>query len=83
MCMFFLFTTYHRSSPGAVYIYVTDDSGASWSMTKKLLPWDGTPSTYFGCSVAIEGEVVVVGAYAALNTVSVQNTGKYYGFERV
>lgn len=50
---------------GAVYVYDRNKGGANnWGLVKKLLPLDTTPksSDYFGSSVAIYGNIIVVGA---------------------
>ena len=51
-----------RKSTGAVYVYRYDDSSAKWEHSVKLKAPDAMPRDYFGRSVAIEGETVVVGA---------------------
>ena len=48
---------------GAAYIYTR--SGSKWSLQEQLLADDGTHSDGFGCSVAISGDVVVIGAPGA------------------
>jgi len=45
---------------GSVYVLVRN--GPSWSLQAKLTPLDAPPSGYFGNSVAIEGDTVIVGA---------------------
>jgi hypothetical protein len=46
---------------GSAYIYRFD--GSSWQEETKLLPSDGASSDYFGWSVAIDGNLALVGAY--------------------
>jgi hypothetical protein len=49
---------------GAAYIFERNKFGADiWGQAKKLLAWDGVSEDYFGYSVAISGDTVVVGAY--------------------
>lgn len=45
---------------GAAYVYVR--SGSTWSLQKRLAPSDGIPGGYFGFSVSISGDTIVVGA---------------------
>ena len=53
------------SASGSAYVFV--EPGGGWSGTlnedDKLLPSDGAGSDYFGWSVAVSGDSVVVGAY--------------------
>ncbi len=51
------------SGTGAAYVYVR--SGPTWSLQQKLTASDGTTDSYFGCSVAIDGDTVVIGASRA------------------
>lgn len=48
------------SNSGSAYVYRFD--GASWTEEQKLTPTDGAADDEFGYSVAISGDVVVVGA---------------------
>ena len=48
---------------GAVYVF--DKSGGSWSQTQKLLASDEGGTDYFGNSLAIEGDTILVGAPGA------------------
>ncbi|MGO9114013.1 MAG: putative Ig domain-containing protein [Thermoguttaceae bacterium] len=49
--------------PGAAYVFTAPGSGwANMTQTAKLTASDGTASDYFGNSVAIDGDTVVVGA---------------------
>jgi hypothetical protein len=50
-----------NSNQGSAYVFVR--SGNSWSQQQKLIVSDGATSDYFGASVAIDGETVVVGAF--------------------
>jgi hypothetical protein len=66
---------------GAAYILERNQDGAdSWGEVKKLFGWDSTNYNWFGWSVAISGDTVVVGAPgedSAGNT-----SGAAYVFER-
>ena len=48
------------SSSGSTYIFKRD--GTSWNQQAKLLASDGAASDYFGWSVSVSGEDVIVGA---------------------
>jgi hypothetical protein len=48
------------SDSGSAYVFT--NSGGTWSQTKKLTASDGAVEDWFGESVAISGNVVVVGA---------------------
>ena len=48
---------------GAAYVFITSDSGETWSQQQKLLPFGGPDNDdEFGISVAIHGDILVVGA---------------------
>jgi cysteine-rich repeat protein len=49
------------AGPGAAYIF-TQDADGRWLQTIKLTPSDGQVASAFGKSVAIEGNIAVVGA---------------------
>ncbi len=49
------------SHPGAAYVFTR--TGDTWTEQTRLTAFDGTAGDYFGCSVAISGDTVVVGAY--------------------
>ena len=49
---------------GSAYVFVR--SGAVWSQQQKLLAADAAAGDVFGCSVAISGETVVVGAWCVM-----------------
>jgi hypothetical protein len=46
---------------GAAYVFVR--SGATWTQQQKLAPTDGAQYDYFGTSVGISGDTIVVGSY--------------------
>lgn len=70
----------HRSDnfKGAVYVYKKGIKG--WSMQQKLMDEAGRPFDFFGRSVAISGEYLVVGAYG--HDESGVNSGAVYVFRR-
>eukprot|EP01043_Picozoa_sp_COSAG02_P061082 COSAG02_NODE_8126_length_2697_cov_7.124326_1_plen_702_part_10 len=66
---------------GAVYVFVRDVGSGAWSEAQKLLASDGSQGDYFGISVGLDGEVLVVGADGADNTGGTQQ-GAVYVFAR-
>jgi len=46
---------------GSAYIY--QYNGTTWNKQYKLLASDGTSYDYFGCSVAISGDVLIIGSF--------------------
>lgn len=67
---------------GAVYLYqrYADDD---WRLIKTLYPSDPIDSHFFGCSVDIYGDYVVVGAYGDIDNAGVStNAGAVYVFEK-
>ena len=51
------------SGSGSVYVFRTTDGGATYGQLAKLTASDAAAYDYFGFSVAIDGTIVVVGAY--------------------
>jgi len=47
---------------GSAYVFKRD--GQTWTEKIKLLPSDGADSDKFGCSVSIEGDYVIIGAWS-------------------
>jgi hypothetical protein len=47
---------------GAAYVFVR--SGTVWSLQQKITAFDGAPKDFFGCSVALSGDTLVIGASA-------------------
>ena len=68
-----------NSSQGSAYVFAR--SGGSWSQQQKLTASDGDTRDYFGASVAISGDTVVVGAFAD-DIGSNVDQGSAYIFER-
>ena len=52
---------YGDNDKGSVYVFVR--SGSTWSQQQKLVANDGAAGDYFGYSVALDGDTLVVGAY--------------------
>ena len=48
---------------GSVYVFRTSDGGATYGQVAKLTASDAASDDYFGWSVAIDGDTVVVGAW--------------------
>lgn len=63
-----------NSNTGAAYVFFFD--GATWTQQAELVASDGEPSTFFGGSVALFGDIALVGAYGGDNF-----TGAAYIFE--
>jgi len=64
---------------GAAYIFKR--SGTSWMQEAKLTASDGAASDWFGCSVSLNGDYAVIGAYSD-DTSSGSNAGSAYVFKR-
>ncbi|MEA1953193.1 MAG: hypothetical protein U9O24_02240 [Campylobacterota bacterium] len=50
------------SLSGSAYIFIKDANG-SWKQSSKLIASDGANNDYFGRSVAISGDIAIIGAY--------------------
>ena len=71
------------SNAGAAYIFERTDEGSDgWGYDQgaKMLPSDGAASDYFGYSVAVSNDTVVVGAYQDDDAGT--NSGAAYVFQR-
>ncbi len=64
---------------GAAYIFVR--SGTTWIQQQKLFASDGQGGDYFGSSIAIEGDKVVVGSQSN-TSVPIEKKGAAYVFVR-
>lgn len=53
---------------GAIYIYVRTGGGTGWAFQQRLVASDTTFPVYYGTSVAISGDTIVVGARNALGS---------------
>lgn len=67
------------ANQGSVYIFVR--SGGVWTQQQRLIANDGGADDYFGHSVAISGDTVVVGAHVD-DIVANANQGSAYVFVR-
>ena len=68
-----------NSGRGAVYVFRTSDGGATYAEVAKLTASDAAASDYFGVSVAIDGDTIVVGSYYDDDAGS--NSGSVYVFD--
>ena len=69
------------SNSGSAYIFSRDYGGAdNWGEFKKLITGDGAVGDWFGRSVSISGDTVIVGAYGDDNNGS--QSGSAYIFSR-
>jgi hypothetical protein len=69
----------NNAGPGSAYVFVRN--GATWSQQARLTPSNGTARDFFGHSVAISGNTVVVGApYDSIGANALQ--GSAYVFVR-
>jgi len=51
------------AAPGAVYVFVRSSSTGAWQRTQRLnLPWDANKGHEFGHSLALHGDVLLIGA---------------------
>ncbi len=70
------------SAAGAAYVYERNAGGTNaWGQVAKLTAADKAADDYFGNSVSVDGDVALVGAYAA-SPDGVANAGAAYVFER-
>jgi len=65
---------------GSAYVFIRDDSG-TWTQQAKLLADDGAEYDWFGCSVAVDGDTVVIGAVADGHNIG-YSVGSAYVFTR-
>ena len=66
-----------NSDQGSAYVFAR--SGATWKQQAKLVAADGAASDHFGWSVALDGDAVLVGAYAD-NVGAASDQGSAYVF---
>lgn len=64
---------------GAAYVYVRSDS--SWKLQATLSASDGADSDYFGLTVAVSGETILIGAPGA-DLADAEDAGAVYVFTR-
>ena len=63
---------------GATYVFRTTDGGDTYGQVAKLTAADAAMYDYFGYSVAIDGNTIVVGAPATVAWDSVNTPGAAY-----
>jgi hypothetical protein len=68
-----------NTNQGSAYVFVR--SGSTWTQQAKLTASDGAANDYFGYSVSVSGDTVVVGAYWDAVDANV-NQGSAYVFVR-
>ncbi|WP_395377950.1 FG-GAP repeat protein [Marinicella sp. W31] len=68
------------TSSGSVYFFEFD--GTNWIETQKLTPSDAERNGYFGFSVAISGNLAIVGSYNETNEIGF-GTGSVYVLRKV
>ena len=60
-------TTTRESNSGSAYVFTRDTAGdlaSGWTQVAKLTADDGAADDYFGSSVSIDGDTVVIGAHS-------------------
>lgn len=68
---------------GSAYIYRTTDFGESWVQILKLVAADAALNDKFGCSVAIEADVLAIGTNAAGVYIFSQSSGRWYQSQKI
>jgi hypothetical protein len=71
---------YYDHKNGSAYVFEKDSSSGNWGETAKLRAIDGAPYEYFGSSVGVYGNTIVVGAYNDGD--NGYNSGCAYVFEK-
>ena len=69
---------YGAGTGGAVYVLRTSDGGATYVEVAKLTASDAASGDYFGRSVAIDGDTVVVGALYELSLIHISEPTRPY-----
>jgi hypothetical protein len=72
---------YYREEPGGGAVFVYARVGGAWTRVDTLLAAETVEGDYFGWAVAIEGDVLVVGAPGAFRRGG-ESAGEAYVFER-
>ncbi len=67
------------SDAGAAYVFRFD--GSNWNEEAKLVPSDGEPNDLFGHTVAVSGDLVVVGGYAGVQIGIINGAAYVYRFD--
>ncbi len=74
------FRDYNGNATGSAYVFERDPATGNWTERTKLLASDGEAGDYFGVSVAVSGDTVVIGAYS--DDDAGNETGSAYVFVR-
>lgn len=69
-----LFDTVNSSYPGSIYMFVNEEN--SWIKKKRIVPSDEQDALWFGNSLAINNEIIFIGA--KLSKIDRINPGKVY-----
>jgi hypothetical protein len=72
--------SYLHAAEGAAYVYTR--SGDAWTLQQKLTAGDGETGMWFGYSVALDGDTIVVGAPSVFPPVGTVRHGAVYVFTR-
>jgi hypothetical protein len=64
---------------GSAYVFTR--TGTNWIQQQKLLALDGATQDYFGCSVSLDGDAALIGAYQ--DDDNGINSGSAYVFNRI
>ena len=70
------------NDPGAVYIFDKDISSGDWIKTIVLAPHDGQNNDYFGFTISLDGDHLLVGAPQCFDYTCYGN-GKAYFYDRL
>jgi hypothetical protein len=74
-----------RAGPhaGAVYVFCRNEGGAdNWGLVKRITASDPSSSDSFGASIAVDGDIIVVGAHRKYDPIIGRDIGAVYLFER-
>jgi hypothetical protein len=74
-----VFDDENGENSGSAYIFEEDDLGG-WNQVAKLIPDDGAASDFFGFSVSVSGNAILIGAFEDDDNGS--SAGSAYIFER-
>jgi len=70
-------------SEGEAYVFERNQGGANnWGLVKKLTASDSAPLSFFGNTVATNGDTIVAGAPGGFNKTSSDQDGSAYVFQR-
>ena len=76
-----------RTNSGAAYVFTKDQGTGVWSQVAKLTASDGAALDYFGHSVAVSSDTVLVGAYLddreeTVTETALEDSGSVYVFTK-